>query len=329
MATKLITTLAFFILSFTCIGQSISSLALDNRQSILNDKAFFNFPTKAANSARATDIMAADPNTNRETRIVMDIDQMRLVFFAQELFVSANNDLLPAIAKEDGTNFKSRLLINKDSMIAVLTKALTFDTTQPAILVNSLMVKTADNSVFRISAYINPPAFGHLKEFQQLSEKVFSSLSKGTRRLNFKARTETFPILDSRKSFSIPLPDGYVVTRDKKYDFEVLIFRKIKDISDTSWSSLTIYTGFHPSFFHSEYGFDAAKATTVKGVFLKTEVEWLFFKDAGKQFYLKEQKIPSGNIQEGLVIHIAMLGSSPAVVDELTALIGKISITEK
>ena len=167
------------------------------------------------------------------------------------------------------------------------------------------------------------------KEFQGLSEKVFASISKGTRRLNFKARTEILPIFDGKKNFSIQLPEGFVVNKDKKYDFEILKFQKIRDITDTNWLSLTIYTGNHPSYFYSEYDFDESKADKVNGNFLNKNVGWLYFKNTEKQFYLKEQKIPCDDIENGLIVHIAMLGNQTASIDELTKLIAKISITTK
>ena len=56
------------------------------RISILNGKYSFEFPAAAVVSPRVADIMAADPNANRETRVIWDKGDMRLVIFAQELY---------------------------------------------------------------------------------------------------------------------------------------------------------------------------------------------------------------------------------------------------
>ena len=167
MIIKTILILPFLSFILFSYGQKIETIKLDNKQSILNDKVFFQFPSKAVNSARQADIMSADPNTNKETRIMLDIDKMRLVFFAQELYVSSDNNLLSTVSKDDGVDFKSRILTDKDSILSILTTPTKFDSTKNAILINSLLVKTQDNSVFKISAYINPDAFKRQKRISR------------------------------------------------------------------------------------------------------------------------------------------------------------------
>lgn len=329
MKIKTISILTIICISNFAFGQTISNLKLDNKISILNDRAFFVFPTDAKNVARQGDIMSADPNTSKETRIILDIDKQRLVFFARELFQTNNSNFLEVLRKENGEDFQNKILTEKDSTISVLSTPLKFDSTKNAILVNNLFVKTADNSIFVIGAYINPDAFKNKNEFQQLSEKVFSSFTKGNRKYNFKARTEVLPIFDGKKNFKIELPNGFVVNKDKKYDFEVLKFQQVKDFSDTNWVSLTIYTGNHPSYFYGEYDLDESKSEKVKGQFLEQNLEWMYFKDSDKHFYLKEQKIPSDKIEEGLVVHIAMLSNQPKSIDELTKIIENIKLINK
>jgi len=312
----------------TGFGQKISGLKLDKKQSILNDKAFFDFPTDANNVARQADIMSADYNINKETRIILDIDEQRLVFFARELYVTSGDNLLETLSKEIDENAKIKILTKQDSLLSVLITPTNFDSTQNAILLNNLYVKTPDNTVFVIGAYINPDAFKNKDEFQQLTENVFASLTKGSRKLDVKARTAVSPIFDGKKKFSITLPEGYVITKDKKYDFEVLKFQKVRDISDTNWSSLTIYTGQHPSYFHSDYNFNISDAKMSNENFLDNPVEWLNFKNEERQFYLKEQKIPGDQIEDGMIVHIAMLGNNQEAINELTGIIESIKLTE-
>ncbi len=305
---------------------AIGSAALTNKQSILNDRAFFLFPAAAENKARGTDIMSADPNRNTETRIVLDVKDMRMVFFAQELYSICSGSLLSHSLKDDRDDFKSRVLTERDSLVSVLSTPLTFDTTQNAILVNTLLVKTADNSVFRISAYITPAAFKEKDEFLKLSERVFSSLSKGSRKLNSKARTETWPVYEGAKKFSIAVPNGYIITKDAKYDFEVLKFRKISEIGDTSFTSLIVYTGHHPSYFYTEQGFSSSQAEKIKGNFLDKKVEWLYFKDETRKLYIKEQQVPYDKIGKGTILHVAMLADTPEAITELSTIVGQMKL---
>jgi hypothetical protein len=303
---------------------SISSLPLNNKQSILNDRAFFMFPEKAANIGRNANLMAADPNRNAETRIVFDTAGMRMVFFAQEIFSYSHEPLLTVAAKDDRDDFKSRLLNNSDSLVSVLSTPLRFDTAQSAIIVNSLLVKTADDKLFRISAYITSASFNYKDQFQKLSERIFSTLEKGSRKLDTKARTETWPVYGDAKKLDVKLPEGYIITKDAKYDFEVLKFHKVTDISDTNMVSLIVYIGHHPSFFYPEQGFTASDAAKIKGTFLGKKTEWLYFKNAGQRLYIKEQQIPTNKLGEGVIIHVAMISNLPEAIEELTGIIESI-----
>jgi len=238
-------------------GQKINDLKLDNKLSILNDKAFFLFPTAAVNSSRSSDIMSADPNINQETRVVLDIDEMRLVFFAQELFKIGDSNLFENISKEkNDLGFKREITTNHDQILAILSTPSIFDTTQNAILVNSMIVKTQDNSIFRIDAYINPEAFKHKVEFIKLTEQVFKTVSKGTRINDKSAKVQTLKSFRTKKAFDFTLPENYCITIDQQYDFQVFNFHKYTNYNDSNWMSLTIYTGNHPSYFYEDYEFD-------------------------------------------------------------------------
>lgn len=328
MTFKALIFLPILFIAKLSFGQDISNLKLENKQSILNGRAFFNFPINAKSVARKADIMGADPNQNQETRIILDIDKQRLVFFARELFVTCKNDLLETISEQDRGNAKNRILVDKDVLLSVLSTPDKYDTAQDAILINNLYVKTQDNSVFIIGAYINSEAFKNRKEFQELSERVFATLTKGNRLLDFKSRTESIQIFNGKKRFTIALPAGYIVTKDKSYDFEVLRLQKMKDIADTSWLSLTIYTGNYPSYFYKDYGFEESQGKRIKGYFLGKSLEWLYFIKSDGPLFLKEQEIPSDNIEKGLIVHVAMLGNEPSAIMELTQLIENIKLTE-
>jgi hypothetical protein len=316
--------LAFFQ---TIFGQNLKDIKLDNKQSILNDKAFFNFPTAAKNEARATDIMSADHNINQETRIVLDIDKMKLVFFAQELYLLSDNNLFTEVSKEKSKlNFQRKTLTDSDQMLSILSTPTVFDSTKNAILVNSLLVKTQDNSVFQINAYINPDAYKLKDDFVKLTEQVFQTLTKGTRKNIVTARVEILNIFGTKKDFKFTIPENYCITIDQKYDFQVFKFHKYSNYSDTNWVKLTIYTGNHPSYFYKSYGFDEGASKKVAGKFLDKNVDWLSFYNAGKQVYLKEQQIPGDKIDKGLIVHIAMLSNSDISIEELTKIVESIQL---
>lgn len=308
---------------------ALGALPLTNRLPVLNDKVFFSFPAKAVNTARSNDIMSAAPNENDETRIMVDSGNMRLVFFAKELFSLANREMfLTALGQQNEQyKFVTKILTDKDSLLSIISTPSKVNEGEKAILVNSLLVKTPDHTVFRIDAFINPEALPHKAAYQQLSERVFATLSRGNRRVNLLPRKEVFPIIGSSKSFEVALPAGYTVTRDAKYDFQVLKFHKYLSMLDTVWTALTVYTGNHPSYFYSDYGLSEAKASKVKSSFLGKEIDWLLFNDTGKGFSLKEQQVAADFIEKDLVVHAAMLSNSPSLMTELSRIVALIKVT--
>ncbi len=335
---KMIFRTAALLLTFaSCFLQPVFSqpgiadtTRLEKSISILNGKVFFNFPAKALVSPRVADIMAADPNANRETRIIYDVDKMKLVFFAQEIFTLAGNNMFNDIIKEDPPNaeYTRRLLINNDSLLTVLTTPTTFDSTAGGILINSLLVKTPDNTVFKVDAYINPDAYPLKNDFTKLTENIFNTAVKGNRKTNLAPREETYKILGNENKLLFKLPKNYLVTVDEKYDFVVYKINRYKNITDTTYTSLTVYTGSHPSYFHTEYEMDPKNASKVPGKFLQNNVEWLLFEEKESGLFLKEQVIPVEHIGKGLVIHIAMLSNKKNMLEELSNIVGDIKVVK-
>ncbi|HEV7781752.1 MAG TPA: hypothetical protein VGO58_10840 [Chitinophagaceae bacterium] len=311
-------------------GGLADTTKLEKKISILNGKVFFDFPTGAINSPRVADIMAADPNVNKETRVIVDNGSIRLVFFAQELYVFGNN-LFGEISKENEQeyDFQRKILSENDSVQAILSTPTRFDSTAAAILVNSLLVRSPDNTVSRIDVYINPDGWALRGEYARLTENVFKTMTKGNRRINFNAKEETYTIFGTSSKFIFKLPKNYFVTVDEKYDFGVFKINKFRNsLTDTTYTSLVVYTGHHPTYFHKEYGYTEDKATKLKGLFLQAPVDWLYFKDDAQHFYLKEQFVPSDTIETGLILHVAMLSNKKEVVEELAKIVEAIKVVK-
>jgi len=327
MKKYLIILLTVFIASTTLHSQTLDNIKIDNKQSILNDKAFFYFPTEAKNEKRGVDIMSADPNANEETRIVFDNGDMRLVFFAQELFALADDHLLQTVS-EQGEKYqsKTKILTDKDGLLSILSTPTTFDSTEKAILVNSLVVKTQDNSLFRISAFINPSAYKMKGQYQKLTENVFSTLAKGTRKSNRSARQEKRKIYRTKKSLIFNLPADFCITVDQQYDFQVFKFHRYQTLEDTTWIQVIIYNGHHPSMIYRDYRLVENDGQKTKGKFLDKNIDWLFFDIKQQGFYLKEQKITCDNVEEGLIFHIAMLSNKKELIDDLTNIVETIKL---
>lgn len=321
---------SLFLMTFgqVSLAQSVKDLALNNQQSLLKDRIYLNFPDSAKNVARPVDIMSHDPNAEKETRIVFDNGNQRLVFFAQDLFVLANEKLFKTLKSENNEHFefKRSEIKNDPEIIAIQSTPTKWDDTQGAILINSLTVMTKDSALLRIDAYINPEAYKAQKEdYIQLTKAVFKTVKNGTRLINLKARTETHPIFGTEKSFVFKIPKNSIVQVDQKYDFQVFNLRTYARIRDASWKSMSIYTGYHPAYFYPEYGFEGY-TTKQKTTFLNQSTDWLYFENKAENLYLKEQQIPSDNLEKGLIVHIALLGDRPEIIDELTELVESIEL---
>ncbi len=313
---------------FSQQGGMADTTRLEKQLSILNKKLFLQFPAAATISPRVADIMASDPNENRETRIILDNGKMRLVFFAQELFSLAGNDMPDELSKqvEPEFDFQRKVLTDSASLLSVLSTPALFDSTQNGILVNSLTIKSPDNTVSRIDAYINPDAWSLRNEYVNLTEAVFKTLVTGTRTIPLNARTEIFKIPGTNAQFQFAVPEKYFITLDEKYDFSVFKINKYKKLTDDTYTSITIYTGRYPSLFHKEYGFSDSMAANAKGIFLGDNPEWLYFKDDINKFYLKEQISPATELGGGLVFHVAQLTNKKDIMEEMTAIVAKIKL---
>ncbi len=318
---------ASFLLAAPIVFCQADTAKLEKPISILNKKIFFNFPASAVVSPRVADIMAADPNENRETRVIVDNGKMRLVFFAQELFAYSGNTLFEDISKEiePDFDFKRKILVDSDSLTTIISTPSLFDSSASAILINSLLIKSPDNTVSRIDVYINPDAYSQKDSYIRLTENIFKTITKGTRRIQLDAREESYKIFGVATKFLFKLPAHYYVTVDEKYDFGVFKLTKYKkSLTDTTYTSVTIYTGHHPSYFHKEYGYTEDKAVKTKGQFLQAPVDWLYLKDEPQNFFLKEQFIPADTIEKGLILHVAMLSNKKEVIEELSKIVESI-----
>lgn len=326
--SKILLTIITLTLGQISFGQSIKELELKNQQSILKDRVYLTFPDSAKNIARPVDIMSHDPNAEKETRIVFDNGNERLVFFAQELFVLANENLFKTLKSENDENFEFEYteIKNSSEIIAIQAIPTKWDDTKGGILINSLTVMTKDSTLIRIDAYINPDAYKEQKEnYIELTKSVFNTIKNGTRLNNLEARTEEHKIFGSDKSFVFKLPKNSVIQIDQKYDFQVFRIKTYSRLGESSWKSVSIYTGHHPSYFYPDYGFDGY-TDKQKTKFLNKSSDWLYFENKEKELYLKEQKIESDNIEKGLVVHIAISGNSAEIIDELTGLVENIEL---
>ena len=326
---KSIAVFGFLCLTGLLHSQTNDEAVFDTPLPVLNNRAYFLFPHGTVNSARQGNLMSADPNTEQETRLVYDRGDKRLVFFAQELYSLGTSSLQAEMAKDQ--SYAVKALKNKDQLLAILSSPKSLDSTQQAILVNSLIVQTSDNTLFRISAYINPAAYPDRADYKQLTELVFGSLMQGERHISLKAHETKGDLIYGKKDFTFPLPENYMLTTDQKYDFEVFNIRRFQPFGDTNWVSMTVYVGRHPGYIYKQYGLSDADAKHDKGSFAGENTDWLSFQkdtEDGK-VYLREQIIPFNAIEKDIVVHVLMMSNSQAGIDELYKIVQATTLHKK
>ena len=318
-----------FLVSSNSQAQKISEIRTDNRISILDNKAWFRFPSSTKIITKDATTFSALPGNASETKLVSTIDNKQLTFSARELFLTCSGkDFFTTVTKDDQDEFVSKVLVDRDSIIAVYSTPLQFDTTESSIMINNLLVRMPDGTVFGMAAYVNKDGYDNRKVFQLLAEKTFASIEKGDRRVITTTHNEIYPIKGTTRHFSIEVPYGYAMSHETKDDLAILHIQKIKDIADTSIQELTITTGADPAYTYSEYEFSEDNAKKVKVKFLETNDDWLYFGDDMRSFYLKEQKIPLDKIQKDMIIHISMEATSQSGLEELEKIVQKIRLME-
>ncbi|GAB2843372.1 hypothetical protein [Ferruginibacter profundus] len=294
-----------------------------NEISMLNGRFSFEFPDSAKNQARGVDIMSADPNENNETRVIYDIGSKRIVFFAEELQMKSVDDLETKLKKEATKDFPFTVQKkdNSDSSVCYRITPQKFDEKAQAILLNSLIIKNPDNTLSKFSAYINQEAFKDKATFEKISEQVFASFKKGKRRLNLSAKTETFNILGTKTLYSIKLPENYIVSVDKKYDFEVYKIKKVSNYGEKEFGDLIIYFGFYPSPMYKEMELENFKTKNTEGEYMLQKLTWSNYQDRKRNLFLREQIFTDDDIQKNAQNHIAMIASSEQKIEELALIV--------
>jgi len=119
------------------------TIRFDNKLSILNDRAFMHFSTKQTTRESNVD-------RNWQTSIVYESGKNRLRFFAIELFRIGNDSLFSEISNEANSkfSFKKKILKNSNELLSIIPTPTIFDSSYTDILINQLIVKTEDNTIF-------------------------------------------------------------------------------------------------------------------------------------------------------------------------------------
>lgn len=319
----------FLVVAILLVHNLLAQVSLTKKMDVLNGRAMFNFPYSAYVMQRSTGVLGAEPNPNEETRILYDTGKMRLVIFAQELYQYGDDNLLNDVNRDSSysKNFKSGNFISIDTLHAILSTPIKYDTSQRAILLYSLLVETKDGMLFRTDAYINKDAYTQKDFFEKMALSIFHTLTNGTRSIARNRRVEEYHLPDSTKTLRFMVPADYCITIDKQYDQEVFRIHKFTDFGSTIRANIMIYVGGQQNYVYENYGEYRQDAhIDSSGFFLGQPTKWMTFLDPMHNIFLQEQGIPYTNDALGTSIHVAMLSNRQEMLFELSQVVSSIEL---
>lgn len=347
---KKIAALFFAICMFYTISLAkwSDTFKLDKQLSVLNNKATLSFPSIAKIKHSTNDV-------NLLTNIMLEFEDIKLTFHFVELFMLGDSNLLKQILKEEkqlfpakgytnllfytlnssSYNFKRKILHHSDELLSVLSTPQLYRTGLENILINMMLVKTADNSIFLTEVYVNKIGFKIKDSLTVFSENILQTLQNGTRKNDRSKRVVYFKdeILDTKKYFRFKLPENYTVTvADNGERFTI---HKYTNFVDSNWVTFSIYPVYPPMYEYGEepdmYGFDNTdNRIRVKGKFLKIKVDWITYSNEKKKAFLKEENIDPNDIGlKGPYIHVFMATNSASNMKEMTKILESIKLKRK
>lgn len=301
------------------ISSLVKSSALTNTLPILNNRAFLTFPEEAVNTPRPS-LSANEFNADYETRIIIDLEDIRIVFFAEELFILDEENIFSQLLENSPHSlYRAKNLKENSEQSAILLTPVSYDSTESAILINTLLVKNSDNIVFKMEVYINNSAFKHRAELTKLTEEIFETIDLGTRFHNQSDKVELISLYQSSQQIKVSLPQNYGLSNLViNGTHQAISIHKYTELNDYSKSSMMIYVGTDlENIVYESYLDSSSVAKQVSGTFLNQPMVWLEFSDTNENRYIKEEFISLTIDGKKIYIRLIMESNDPQILDEL------------
>ena len=198
---------AAVLLAVPCAyGQNPEAVKLSNTINVLNGNATLPFPEQAVIAGKQNVVKGEDGVLLSDTKIICDFLDARLIFFLQEM-PSVGSELVESVAKADAQrSFTTQMLIKTNSLQALVSTPIRFDSTQSAILINRLLVRSDDGVAFTVSAFVNQQGLKNKEQNQRLTERIFSGVMVVSQGKSRNALQEGFAVLSGKKEFSVNVP---------------------------------------------------------------------------------------------------------------------------
>lgn len=294
---------------------------LERRISFLSKKFFLDLPAGSEYAMRNVNPMEASPDSSFETRVECKRNGMKLVFYCTQLYKLANKDYLEKAANETGAANYSFQKINQPNIQAIITTPKTFSVDGHSIILGSLLIRNADNTMSRLTVYAGEEQIEKADDLAKLCFRIFKTLKAGLRSQDLKAHTEEHEILGAKHKCRFQIPENYVVITRRTHDFVTYTLRKLTTWEHTTWAEIQFYFGFYPSYVYEQAKIDATSGINKKGNLFDTPIYWLTFYDIQSNSFLKEQIMRANELSEGMYVHVNMSCMSEKELDTLTAIV--------
>ncbi|HNQ68258.1 MAG TPA: hypothetical protein PKN32_07760 [Bacteroidales bacterium] len=314
----------FYAQNDTIVNVSVADISLNQKISVLNGRVFLTCPDSAFVMSRQGGNTSAQTNQDKETRIYFDIEDQRMVIFAQELYLYSVSDLFTYLEqKYAGDRNYNQLpgavrVISEDSLhIAISATPCRFEESSSTFLINSLWVQCTDSMLIKLDVYLNSISMHSWEDYLYLTERIFSTLECGERMLNLTAREVSKNIFKTDQKLVFNLPEKHILQTEEGFDFMIFSILPVKKVNEDPNCKAIIYLGKNPVWFYNSYGFTQGENSVVNGAFLGNRMRGFYFKKPNQKKFLLEYQGEANKIGKGLKFHIILIGDSKEAIDSL------------
>lgn len=251
---------------------------------LLNGRFSLQMPEGSVNQARGHNVMAAPESNERETRLVYEKGEKKMVVMAWELFRKVGDNFDEEVNKA----FKS--WVDKDAVFKIKSAgeharmALIEKPNEKgdAILYGVGCVRQKDGTLQLVKVYFNPNFHKESGACFALTEQVLASIQLGKRALMLEKGERSLPFLLDESRLSVQVPEGWTFSTTQGPDFLVNSLREVSVFGEPA-QQVGIYVGGHPSYHHQKIDPEKVVKKTRKSLFLGKECEWFEFYEKGEE----------------------------------------------
>lgn len=217
-----------------------TELATDDVAPLLGHRLELHVLAGMLDSPRGHDIMSALPSAQTETRLFLEVDSMKFVVFAEEMYRRPGDDLLGAVRALLPEGY-AILRLRGAEVPMVAAMPLELDTDNEAVELLQVFTVTPDDLVQRVFFLANPAA-AEQEGCRQLALDLARTFAPGRRRVVTRAGEHALV-----RGLGITVGEDFHLGVEAGSDFTVYRVYPLTELSAApAW--LGIYDGHHPSY---------------------------------------------------------------------------------